>query len=215
MDGPAGAGKGTIARLLAERLGYLYVDTGAMYRALALKALRSGINPEDDQALSAMVGQTDVRLQRGPGGETQVFLDGVDVTREIREPAISRIVSRVSAVPELRQYMVRAQRSMAHQGGIVMEGRDIGSYVLPDADLKLYITATLEERARRRQEQMAGAGHRIPLEEIMADIARRDEADMNKGANSLMILPESVLIDTTRKSVDQVLSEILSHCRRL
>jgi len=215
MDGPAGAGKGTVAKLLADSLGYLYVDTGAMYRALALKVLRSGVSPEDDQAVAALATQTEVRLQRGPTGDTQVFLDGVDVTQEIRTLEVTAIVSRVSAVPVLRQYMVDQQRSMARQGGVVMEGRDIGSYVLPDADLKLYVTATLEERARRRQEQLARSGQEIPLEDLIADIARRDEADMNKGANSLVILPESVYIDTTGKSIDQVVSEILSHCRRL
>lgn len=215
MDGPAGAGKSTLAKIVADRLGYLYVDTGAMYRALALKALRSGLDLRNDSDLAAMASQTDVRLERTDEGDTRVFLDGVEVTREIREPAVTTIVSHVSAVPGLRQYMVNAQRAMAALGGVVMDGRDIGSYVLPNADLKFYLTASLEERAMRRQEQLQAAGHSIPLDELIADIVRRDELDMNKGEHSLVILPESILIDTGGKTVDEALDEILSHCRRV
>ncbi|MFZ5813669.1 MAG: (d)CMP kinase [Bacillota bacterium] len=215
MDGPAGAGKSTLARIVANRLGYLYVDTGAMYRALALKALRTGVDLEDDSALAAMAATSEVRLERAPDGGNRVLLDGVDVSREIREPAVTAIVSRVSAVPALRQYMVRTQRGMATRGGVVMDGRDIGSYVLPNADLKFYVTASLQERALRRQEQLARAGHQISLAELEADIARRDEADMNKGEHSLVRLPDSIIIDTTNKTVDEVVDEILSHCRRV
>lgn len=214
MDGPAGAGKSTLAKLVAQRLGYLYVDTGAMYRALALKALRLGIDPADDEALAAMAGKTSVRLERGVGTSNRVFLDGEDVSAEIREPRVDRIVSRVSAAPGLRKYMVQAQREMGRAGGVVMDGRDIGSYVLPDADVKLFVTASLAERALRRQQQQAEAGHTVPLAQLEAEIARRDEQDMNKGESSLVQTPDAILIDTTGRGIDDVVAEILAHCRR-
>lgn len=214
MDGPAGAGKSTLAKIVANELGYLYVDTGAMYRALALKALRLGIEIHDSQALASMASQTDVRLERTADGGNRVFLDGSEVTTEIREPAVTAVVSRVSAVPGLRQYMIEAQRLLAAPGGVVMDGRDIGSYVLPNADLKFFVTASLEERARRRQEQLEAAGHQVDLDRLQSEIARRDEADMNKGDNSLVLLPDSILIDTTGRTIDEALAEILSHCRR-
>ena len=214
MDGPAGAGKSTVAKIVAKRLGYLYVDTGAMYRALALKALRLGISETDQEALAAMGEQTEVRLERAADGGNRVLLDGVDVSAEIRSPAVSAIVSQVSAVPRLRQLMVVAQRAMAQAGGVVMDGRDIGSYVLPHADRKFFVTAALAERARRRWAEMAGRGHAADRKAVEAEINRRDEQDRHKGANSLVQLPESVVIDTTGKSVDVVVAEILDHCRR-
>lgn len=213
MDGPAGAGKSTLAKLLAERLGYLYIDTGAMYRALTLKALRTATNPGDAQALEAMAGETCVRLERSEQGN-RVFLDEVEVTDEIRSPEVDRLVSLVSASVGLRRYMVEQQRNMARAGGVVMDGRDIGSYVLPDADVKFFVTASLEERAQRRQEQQALKGHNIPMHELMAEIARRDELDRNKGEHSLVQTPDAILIDTTGRTVEAVMAEILSHCRR-
>ncbi len=214
MDGPAGAGKSTVARIVANRLGYLYIDTGAMYRALALKALRLGIAETDPEALAAMAESTEVELQRAPDGGNRVLLDGEDVTAEIRSPAVSAIVSKVSAVPRLRQRLIEAQRALARAGGVVMDGRDIGSYVLPGADLKFYVTASLQERARRRLAQLHEEGHVAELAAVEAEIARRDEQDMNKGVHSLMRLPESIVIDTTGKCVDEVVEEILRHCRR-
>jgi cytidylate kinase len=214
MDGPAGAGKSTLAKLVAQRLGYMYVDTGAMYRALALKALRLGIDPTDDESLADMAANTSVRLVRLPGGGNRVLLDGEDVTGQIREPAVDRIVARVSAAKGLRKYMVQAQREMAKEGGVVMDGRDIGSYVLPNADLKFFVTASLEERARRRWRQQVQAGHQVELEELVREISRRDEQDRNKGEHSLVQTPDAMVVDTTGRSIEDVVAEILSYCRR-
>lgn len=214
MDGPAGAGKSTLAKIVAGRLSYLYIDTGAMYRALAVKALRLGISPDDDEALAAMAAKTQVVLDRGVGVGNRVLLDGEDVSTEIRSPAVTRVVSRVSAAPGLRKYMVEAQRELARTGGVVMDGRDIGSHVLPNADRKFFITASLHERALRRQQQLQKAGHEIPLEEIEADIAKRDEQDRNKGESSLVQTPDAILIDTSGRSVEEVVEEILQHTRR-
>lgn len=214
IDGPAGAGKSTLAKGLAQQLGYLYVDTGAMYRALALKALRTGVEIGDAEALTAMAGRTSVRLERDPAGGNQVFLDGEDVSAAIREPDVERVVSKVSAVKGLRMYMVALQRQIAAGGGVVMDGRDIGSYVLPNADVKFFLSASLHERARRRMEQQAEAGHIIPVEQLEAEIAQRDAQDRNKGEHSLVQTPDAIYIDTTNRSVDEVLAEMLSHCRR-
>ncbi len=214
IDGPAGAGKSTLAKIVANRLGYLYIDTGAMYRALALKALRTGVMTDNDEALEAMAATTSVRLERSAGGGCHVLLDGVDVSVEIRGPEVTRVVSRVSAAMGLRRYMVQAQREIAAGGGVVMDGRDIGSHVLPGADLKIFLTASLAERALRRQQQMAKAGHQIPLQQLEEEIALRDESDRNKGVGSLIQTPDAVLIDTTGRSVEDVVEEILSYCRR-
>jgi len=213
MDGPAGAGKSTLAKLLAERLGYLYVDTGAMYRALALKALRTGVDPTDDGALTDMAGQTCVRLERSEAGN-RVFLDEAEVTAAIREPEVEKVRSRVPRAMGPPPHQGRQHRPGPRKGGVVMDGRDIGSYVLPNADVKFFVTASLEERARRRQEQQAAKGHDIPLDELIADIARRDEQDRNKGEHSLIQTPDAILIDTTDRSVEDVMAQLLSHCRR-
>jgi len=213
MDGPAGAGKSTLAKIVASRLSYLYIDTGAMYRALALKALRMGLDIGDDAALSEMAGASAVRLERGSSG-VKVLLDGEDVTVDIRTPEVNRVVSRVSSAMGLRRYLVDAQRQMARQGGVVMDGRDIGSHVLPDADVKFFVTASLKERAIRRQQQLAKAGHKISLAETEAEIAVRDHQDRNKGEGSLVQTPGAVLIDTTGRSVEDVVEEILMRCRR-
>ncbi|HYF79012.1 MAG TPA: (d)CMP kinase, partial [Symbiobacteriaceae bacterium] len=173
----------------------------------------TGVDPTDDGALTDMAAQTCVRLERSEAGN-RVFLDEAEVTAAIREPEVEKVVSRVSAAMGLRRYMVEQQRQIARKGGVVMDGRDIGSYVLPGADVKFFVTASLEERARRRQEQQAAKGHDIPLDELIADIARRDEQDRNKGEHSLIQTPDAILIDTTDRSVEDVMAQLLSHCRR-
>lgn len=212
LDGPAGAGKSTVAKIVANRLGYLYVDTGAMYRALALKALRLSIDPTDEGALTAMAGATAVRLERGEAGN-HVFLDGEEVTDLIRSPEVTSVVSKVSCAMGLRHYMVEAQRQMGAAGGVVMDGRDIGSYVLPNADRKFFVTASLAERAERRYKEWLAKGHTVDLQQLEAEIQARDEQDMNKGPGSLVQTPDAIVIDTSGRPIEAVVEEILAHCR--
>lgn len=212
LDGPAGAGKSTVAKIVANRLGYLYVDTGAMYRALSLKALRLGIAPTDEEGLTQMAGTTEVRLERGADGN-RVFLDDEEVTDLIRSPEVTAVVSRVSSAMGLRRFMVEAQRRMGDAGGVVMDGRDIGSYVLPNADRKFFVTASLAERAARRHKEWAAKGHAIDLAQLQAEIQARDEQDMNKGPGSLVQTPEAIVIDTSGRAIEDVVTEILAHCR--
>jgi cytidylate kinase len=212
LDGPAGAGKSTVAKVVANRLGYLYVDTGAMYRALALKALRLQIDPGDEEGLAAMAGSSIVRLERGESGN-RVFLDGVEVTDLIRSPGVTAVVSKVSCAMGLRHYMVEAQRQMGAAGGVVMDGRDIGSYVLPDADRKFFVTASLRERAARRHKEWTSIGHEVDLDQLEAEIQARDDQDMNKGPGSLVQTPDAIVIDTSGRTIEDVVDEILAHCR--
>ncbi|HLO03607.1 MAG TPA: (d)CMP kinase [Symbiobacteriaceae bacterium] len=212
LDGPAGAGKSTVAKIVANRLGYLYVDTGAMYRALALKALRLGIGPTDEESLTAMAGSTAVRLERGEAGN-RVFLDGEEVTDLIRSPEVTAVVSKVSCAMGLRHFMVEAQRQMGAEGGVVMDGRDIGSYVLPNADRKFFVTASLAERAARRHKEWLGKGHAVDLQQLQAEIQARDEQDMNKGPGSLVQTPDAIVIDTSGRAIEDVVAEILAYCR--
>lgn len=212
IDGPAGAGKSTVAKLVARRLGYLYIDTGAMYRALAYKALQEGVSPSDQERLDAMAVTSQVELLRQPQG-VRVLLDGQDVTREIRTPEVSRIVSKVSSSPGLRRRMVELQRQMGGQGGIVMDGRDIGSVVLPTADRKFFVTASLAERARRRAGQLSAQGHAVDLAALEEEIHQRDLQDENKGESSLRRVPDAIFVDTTGSTVDEVVEIILSYCR--
>ncbi|MFO7173328.1 MAG: (d)CMP kinase [Bacillota bacterium] len=212
IDGPAGAGKSTVARQVAERLGYLYVDTGAMYRALTLKALRLRVPLDDADALTALAATTAIRLERGEEGN-RVFLDGEDVTAAIRDPEVSRHVSTVAAVPGVRERLVQLQREMARGGGVVMDGRDIGTHVLPDADRKFFLTATVEERARRRQAELARAGYQVDLESVKAEIERRDLLDSTRDHSPLTQAPDAIAIDTTGLPVAEVVNRILEYCR--
>lgn len=212
IDGPAGAGKSTVARRLARELGYVYIDTGAMYRALTLKALQEGIPLSAQTALVKLAQNTHIHFEYRPDFQKTVC-DGQDVSNDIRSPEVSEAVSTVAAYPEVRQIMVEEQRGLAQGAAVVMDGRDIGTCVLPDADFKFYLTASLEERSRRRLEEMRARGYDPDPEKIRNEISERDEKDSGREVGALKIQPDSIVIDTSKLSVDQVVEKMLALVR--
>ena len=210
IDGPAGAGKSTVAKLAAKELGYTYIDTGAMYRAVAWKTLQQKADVTDALILD-VVRDIDVRLAYA-NGVTQVFVDGQDITGEIRTPEVSHIVSQVAALVPVREKMVDLQRRMATEGGVLMDGRDIATHVLPNADVKIFLTASIEERAQRRWKEMKEKGYDMSLEELQKDIAARDKADSEREISPLVQADDATLLDTTGLSIDGVVARILAMC---
>ena len=211
IDGPAGAGKSTVAQMAAKELGYTYIDTGAMYRAVAWKTLAAG-KPVTDELISSIVQDIDIELHY-VDGHTTVSVDGTDVTAAIRTPEVSHIVSRVAALGPVRERLVALQRRMATHGGVLMDGRDIATHVLPDADVKIYLTASIEERARRRWKELRAKGTEVTLAEIEHDIATRDKADMEREISPLIKADDAVLLDTTGMTIDEVVNRIVGMCR--
>lgn len=214
VDGPAGAGKSTVARAVAAHLGYIYVDTGAMYRALTLLTLRRGVSPDDGAALADLMKRADMRLTpQKLGVPNQVYLDGEDVTEQIRQPEVSQLVSQVASHALLRRYMVEMQRQMAKNGGVVMDGRDIGTVVLPHADVKVFLVADVNVRAQRRWEELRANGHNVSQEQVRDELEARDFKDRTRRESPLRKADDAVEIDTSGKSVEQVVEEILALCR--
>jgi cytidylate kinase len=209
IDGPAGVGKTTSAKALASRLGYLYVDTGAMYRALALEALRSGVSVDDAEAAGELAARCDVGLRPDGAGGVQVFLNGQDVTALIRTPEVSDGASRISVHRGVRERMVALQQDLARSGGVVMEGRDIGTRVLPDAEVKIYLTATAEERARRRWTEMKSRGEAVPFDAVLAQIRERDARDTGREVDPLRPADDAVTIDGTHLSLEDQVEALL------
>lgn len=214
IDGPAGAGKSTVAKIVAKKLGFTYIDTGAMYRAIALKTLIDGVNPEDTQGLARLAEAVSVSLVMDKGGEMKVFLNGEDVTERIRRPDVSRVVSLVARVPAVRKRLVELQKTMAEKGGVVMEGRDIGTAVLPDAEVKIFLYASPEERARRRREELAQKGYFVDQREIEEEITERDRIDSSREINPLIPAPDAEIIDCSSLTVDQVVKMIIDKVLR-
>ncbi len=208
IDGPSAAGKSTVARRVAEALNFQYIDTGAMYRALTWKAIENHINVEDSEAVGEMAAESKVRLVKGKEGII-VLLDDVDVSKEIREPLVTKNVSAVSMSAKARAAMVEQQRQMAAEGGVVMDGRDIGTHVLPQAQLKIFLTATPLARAERRHLDWCEKGIQMPLKEIESDLARRDHLDSTREISPLMKADDAVLLDTTNMDIDAVAERIL------
>jgi cytidylate kinase len=212
IDGPAGAGKSTIGALVAERLGYLFLDTGAMYRAVALAALRRGIDPDDAPRLGKLAGE--VRIAIGPptvrdGRAYTVLLDGDDVTWKIRSAEVDRVVSQVARVPDVREAMVAQQRGLAGRGRVVMVGRDIGTVVLEHADRKIFLTASASERAKRRGEELAARGEVRPRQELLHEILRRDQLDRERVVSPLHPAEDAIVVQTDGLSVGQALDRVL------
>lgn len=213
IDGPAGAGKSTVARLVANKLGFTYIDTGAMYRALTWKALQLKI-PLEKEPLADLARNTKITFLQVPNQDTQkVLCDGTDVTEEIRSPEVSKWVSLVSSFADVRHELTNLQQKYASAGGAVMDGRDIGTVVLPNASFKFFLTASLEERSRRRYEELTRRGVPVTLSAIYQEIKARDEADQNREIAPLVVAEDAVVIDTTNLSIEQVVDRIVSHCQ--
>jgi cytidylate kinase len=202
VDGPAGAGKSTVSKIVAKKLGYTYIDTGAMYRAVALK---SSCSCED---LVDIIEDINIELDE----MARVFLDGVEVTKEIRTPEISKLASDVSKFPFVRKKLTELQRQMSERGAVIMDGRDIGTQVLPNADLKIFLTASLDERARRRFEELQAKGQIVNLEAIKKEIALRDKQDSEREFAPLKQAEDAILIDSTNLTIDEVAGKILTLC---
>ncbi len=196
IDGPAGAGKSTVARRAAESLGYIYVDTGALYRTVGLKFSRTGTDISSDDAVKKLLCETAVDI-RFISGEQHVFLDGEDVSGLIRTPEASMMASAVSAKPSVREFLLEMQRKLARENNVIMDGRDIGTVVLPDADVKIFLTASVKVRAERRLKELREKGENVTLQEVCADIEKRDYNDMNRAAAPLKQADDAVLADTS------------------
>jgi len=207
IDGPSGAGKSTVARALAKRLGYIYIDTGAMYRSVALRVKEKLISPEDESALSRLASSLHITLI-AEGEEIHVFCDGQDVTEAIRTPEISRLASHISKQKGVREALVRMQREMGKEGGVILEGRDIGTVVFPDAEVKFYLDAESDERARRRYDEMVEKGVEVDFKETQEELVQRDHNDMHRDHSPLKKANDAVYIDSTHRSVEEIVEEM-------
>jgi cytidylate kinase len=204
IDGPSGAGKGTVARAVADQLGYRHVDSGAMYRAVGWKALREGAPLDNEEAVARLAEASSIDV-----AATHVTIDGADITRAIRTPEIDRAAAAVARLPKVRAVLVARQREMGAGGNIVMEGRDIGTVVFPDADVKIYLDASPEERARRRANDPAHTGVPAAVADVATLLTERDRLDQTRKASPLYAADDAIVVDTTGKTVDQVVTEVL------
>lgn len=212
IDGPAGAGKSTIAKAAAKGLGYIYVDTGAMYRALGLFALRNSVAPDDRESVKELLTKVDLKLSRNENKEQLVILCGEDVSGLIRTEQVSMAASKISAIPEVREFLLSLQRDMAKVTDVIMDGRDIGTVVLPDAKVKIFLTASAEIRARRRYDELVAKGEDVVYEEVLKDVIERDNNDMNRPIAPLRPAEDSILVDTSeltlQESIDLLIKTI-------
>jgi len=208
IDGPAAAGKSTVAKIVAHKLSYIYIDTGAMYRAFTMKALEYRAPLEDEEQLAAILKNTEISLEQGESGQ-RVILDGIDVTWEIRSEDVTNHVSQVAKHRLVREEMVKRQQAFAAQRGVVMDGRDIGTFVIPDAEVKIFLIASVEERARRRYEENLQKGYPADLEKLKKEIAERDLQDTKRETAPLVKAEDAVEIDTTSCTIHQVAEQIL------
>jgi cytidylate kinase len=214
IDGPAGSGKSTTARLVADRLGLLHIDTGAMYRAVTVKVLERGVSPEDAAAISKLMDSTDVELRKS-GSLLRVYLDGVDVTERIRDSDVTRSVSAVSRIRKVREAMVLRQRVLSERQGGVLEGRDIGTVVFPNADLKIFLVASLDERAKRRQDELRKRGTETTLETLKGDIVLRDSLDSTREESPLKRAQDAIELDTSGLTIEEQVDFVVRKAREI
>jgi len=214
IDGPVGSGKSTVAQLTAERLGYLYVDSGAMYRAVALATVEQGIAPDDAAGVAATAQRLQINLEKTRAG-VRVLVNGRDVSEAIRQPAVSQAASQVATLPEVRRLLVAQQQRIGTGGGVVMEGRDIGTVVFPQAELKIFLDASPEMRAQRRYQQQREQGIESSLEKTREEVAARDQRDAARDASPLTQAPDAVYLDTTALTADEVVEVIVRLALRL
>ena len=212
IDGPAGAGKSTVAKEIAKRLNFIYIDTGAMYRAFGLYYLKNNISLDNEEDVNKYVSLVTIEMEN-QDGENKLFLNQEDVTKEIRTEEASRGASKVSVYPKVREKMVELQQEMASKNNVVMDGRDIGTVVLPEATLKIYLTASVLVRAERRYKEQMEKGMDVNLEDIKKDIEERDYRDMNRETSPLKQASDAILVDTSSMNKDEVISEILKLCQ--
>lgn len=208
IDGPSGAGKSTISRKAAEIFGFIYVDTGAIYRTIGLASKIRGISLDDKAAVMEMLTKLNIELKYNESGEQHMYLDGKDVSRDIRLPEVSMLASKVSAIPEVRAFLVDMQRDMAKKYDVIMDGRDIGTVILPDADLKIFLTADVNDRAQRRYEELRTKGMIKPFDEVLAEMKQRDEQDTLRAAAPLKAAEDAVILDTSGNTLEQSIAEV-------
>lgn len=211
IDGPAGAGKSTVAKIIAKELGFLYIDTGAMYRALALKVLERNINIEDTPAIIDIVRKTSIDLTNNHDGALKVLLDSCDVSSQIREPRITKIVSDVAKIKEVRKVLLELQRKLGERGNCVLDGRDIATVVFPNADKKFYLDADFKERVKRRYEELAALGQEVTLSDVNSDLRYRDTVDSTREVAPLKKADDAVYLDTTNMTIEEAVNTILKN----
>jgi cytidylate kinase len=213
IDGPAGAGKSTVAKAVAQILGYVYIDTGSMYRAIAWQALSKQVQPDDAEALTAVARTIKIELKNGSLG-LRVFANNQDITAAIRTPQVTALVATVAEIPGVRLALLGLQRQLASTGGVVMDGRDIGTKILPTADVKIFLTATVEKRARRRHKEFLAKGYNINFAKLQQEIADRDKQDSERACSPLVQASDAVLLDTSDLTVEQAVQSILTICQQ-
>lgn len=213
IDGPAGAGKSTIAKIIAGKLGFFYIDTGAMYRALTLKVIENDIDIKDTKRVVEIASDLSIDLINNPDGSLKVFLDGRDVSRQIREPRITKFVSDIAKLKGVRDYMFKLQRNFGERGNCVLDGRDIGTIVFPDAKKKFYLDAHFKERVKRRHKELNGLGEDVSAQDVESDLQNRDSIDSTREVAPLKKAEDAIYIDTTNISIEEVVNKVLKEIK--